>query len=52
MAHEMGMITIGKEVREKKDNSKMHGRIWLSLSEIAKSRGGSECGVCLEIDFE
>lgn len=43
------MITTRKEVREKKEDSKMHGRIWVSLSEIAKSRGGAECAVWLEI---
>lgn len=26
----------------------MFGRIWVSLSEIAKSRGVAECGVSLE----
>lgn len=42
------MITIWKEVKEKKEESQIHGRIWVSLSEIAKS-GGAECGVSLEI---
>lgn len=43
------MITIGKEVREKKEDSKMLGGVWVSLSEIAKSREGAKCGVRLEI---
>lgn len=49
MPHGGGMTAIWKEGKEKKEEPQMHGRICVSLSEIAKSGGGAECGVSLEI---
>lgn len=42
------MVPICKKMVEKR-NSERHGRIWVLLSEIAKSRGGTKGSVSLEI---
>ena len=41
-------ITFWRKMVEKR-KSEMHGRIWLPLSETAKSRGGAKGDVSLEI---
>lgn len=43
-----GMIIIWKKVMKKKEESETSGRIWVPLSEIAKSSGGTKCAVSLE----
>lgn len=42
------MIIIWKKVMKKKEESETSGRIWVPLSEIAKSSGGTKCAVSLE----
>lgn len=42
------MVPICKKMVEKR-KSERHGRIWVLLSEIAKSRGGTKGSVSLEI---